>query len=203
MERLLPTNIEAECGVLGSLLIDPEAVSLVADWLHPEDFYRDAHRTIYEAILTLYERNQPADFITLCELLEQLDQLDSVGDASYLTSLIHGVPTSSNIEYYAHIVVQKAGFRRLIHAAGQIAAFGYEEAEDAQERAEQLLFALQRRSTRDFVSLAEVLSDCMNDLEALQKGVGEGNFGQQHQRLPAGAQRVGHRLEKQDRKSVV
>ncbi len=170
MERLLPNNIEAECGVLGSLLIDPEAVPLVADWLHPEDFYRDAHRTIYEAILTLYARNQPADFITLCELLEQRDQLDSVGDASYLASLIHGVPTSGNIEYYAHIVVQKAGFRRLIHAAGQIAAFGYEEAEDAQERAEQLLFALQRRSTRDFVSLAEVLSDCMNDLEALQKG---------------------------------
>ncbi|HXR66977.1 MAG TPA: replicative DNA helicase [Ktedonobacteraceae bacterium] len=169
MERLLPNNIEAECGVLGSLLIDPEAIPLVADWLHPEDFYRTAHRMIYEAMLTLYERNQPADFITLCELLEQRDQLDSVGGGSYVTSLINGVPTSGNIEYYAHIVVEKAGFRRLIHAAGRIAALGYNEIEDAQEQAEQLLFALQRHSTRSFTSLADVLMACMTDLEALQK----------------------------------
>lgn len=169
MERLFPNNIEAEYGTLGSLLIDPEAVSLIADTLCPDDFYRDAHRTIYEAIITLYERNQPADFITLCELLEQRKQLETIGGASYLTSLITFVPTSGNIEYYAHIVAQKAGFRRLIHAAGQIAAFGYNECEDAQERAEQLLFALQRQSTRGFVSLAEVMNDCLNDLEALQK----------------------------------
>ena len=169
MERLLPNNIEAECGVLGSLLIDPEATPLVADWLHPDDFYRDAHRTIYEAIIALYERNQPADFITLCELLEQRKQLETVGGASYLTSLITYVPTSGNVEYYGHIVAQKAGFRRLIHAAGQIAALGYNETEDSQERAEQLLFALQRQSTRGFVSLAEVMDECMNDLEALQK----------------------------------
>lgn len=169
MERLLPTNIEAECGVLGSLLIDPEAVPQIAGWLLPEDFYRDAHRMIYEAILTLYERNQPADFLTLCDLLEQGGKLDAVGGASYLTSLITAVPTSGNVEYYAHIVVQKAGCRRLIHAAGQIAAYGYEELEDAQERAEQLLFALQRRQTRDFLSLAEVMMACLTDLEALQK----------------------------------
>ena len=124
MERQFPHNIEAECGALGSLLIDPEAVSLIADRLRPEDFYRDAHRTIYEAIITLYERNAPADFITLCDLLEQRGLLETVGGASYLTSLINHVPTSGNLEYYAHIVAQKAGFRRLIHAAGQIAAFG-------------------------------------------------------------------------------
>ncbi len=92
-------------------------------------------------MLTLSERNQPADFLTLCDLLEQRDQLENVGNASYLASLINGVPTSGNLEYYARIVVQKAGFRRLIHAAGQIAALAYEEIEDAQERAEQLLFA--------------------------------------------------------------
>jgi len=169
MERLLPQNMDAECGALGSLILDPEAVPLVADWLRPTDFYRDSHRTIYEAMLTLYERNEPADFITLCELLEQRNQLDAIGGASYLTSLITYVPTSGNVEYYGQIVAQKAGFRRLIHAAGQIAALGYEEIDDAQERSEQLLFALQRRDTRDFVSLEAVLQACMNDLEALQK----------------------------------
>jgi replicative DNA helicase len=168
MERLLPQNIEAECGVLGSIIIDPEAVALVADWLRPDDFYRDAHRIIYTAVLELYERNEPADFITLCEFLEQRQQLENIGGASYLTSLISYVPTSGNAMYYARIVAQKAGFRRLIHAAGQIAALAYEETEGAQEQAEQLLFSLQRRQTRDFVSLDAVLLECMADLEALQ-----------------------------------
>lgn len=166
--RLLPNNTEAECGVLGSLILDPEAIVQVADWLRPDDFYRDAHRTIYEAIVALYERHQPADFITLCELLEQHGQLPAIGGSSYLTSLLAEVPTSGNVTYYAQIVAQKASFRRLIHAAGQIAALAYEEIEDAQERAEQLLFALQRRETCDFVSLESVLIACMRDLEALQ-----------------------------------
>jgi replicative DNA helicase len=168
MERLLPQSIEAECGVLGSIIIDPEAVALVTDWLQPDDFYRDAHRTIYEAIQALYERNEPADFITLCDLLEQQGHLENAGGASYLASLIHCVPTSGNVVYYAQIVAQKAACRRLIHAAGQIAALAYEEIEDAQERAEQLLFALQRQKRRDFVSLEAVLTACMADLEALQ-----------------------------------
>lgn len=168
MERLLPNNIEAERGVLGSLLIDPEAVTLIADWLRPDDFYRDAHQIIYTAILTLYERNAPADFITLCDLLEQQRQLGDIGDASYLSGLLNSVPTSGNLVYYAQIVVQKAGFRRLIHAAGRIAALAYEETEDAQQRAEQMLFELQRRQTRDFVSLETILAECMLDLEALE-----------------------------------
>ena len=69
-ERLLPQNIDAECGVLGSLIIDPETLPLVADWLRPEDFYRDVHRLVYETLLSLSERKQSADFITLCESLE-------------------------------------------------------------------------------------------------------------------------------------
>lgn len=169
MERLFPQNIEAECGVLGSLIIDPQAIALVADWLRPDDFYRDAHQTIYEAIVSLYEHQQPADFITLCEWFEQRDLLDTIGGSSYLTSLIRAVPTSGNLTYYARIVAQKASFRRLIHAAGQIAALAYDETEDAQERAEQLLFALQRHEHHDFLSLEEVLQACMQDLEALQQ----------------------------------
>ena len=71
MEKLLPQNIEAECGVLGSIIIDPEAIVQVSDFLQPEDFYRDAHRTIYEVILHLYQSGEPADFITICDELER------------------------------------------------------------------------------------------------------------------------------------
>src|SRR6185437_6908778 len=102
------------------------------------------------------------------DVLEQQGRLEDVGDASYITSLINGVPTSGNLIYYAKIVAQKAGFRRLIHAAGQIAALAYDEAEDAQELSEQLLFALQRRTTQDFLPIGTVLLDCLTDLEAIQ-----------------------------------
>ncbi len=168
MKESLPQNIDAECGLLGSLLIDPEAISDVADWLQASDFYRESHQLIYAAILTLYENRQPADFITLCDLLRQREQLETVGGESSLVSLLGGVPTSGNLSTYARIVVQKAGYRRLLHVAGQIAALAYEEVEDAQEQAEQLLFALQRQDRQAFVSLAHVLAACMEDLEALQ-----------------------------------
>src|SRR5882762_10647596 len=100
MEKTLPNNIEAECGVLGSIIIDPEALMLVADTLAPEDFYRDAHRTLYGAIIHLYQHREPPDFITICDELGRRNQLDEVGGASYITSLISHVPTSGNIEHY-------------------------------------------------------------------------------------------------------
>src|SRR6266487_3742260 len=126
-EPPLPYNIEAEQGVLGSLIIDPEAIALVADFLIPQDFYRDAHRTLYEVILALYEQRQPADFITLCDELDHRGKLNAIGGPGIITSLVNTVPTSGNVEYYARIVTQKALYRRLIHVAGQIAASAYGE----------------------------------------------------------------------------
>src|SRR5690242_12283138 len=107
-ERALPFSIEAEEGVLGSLLIDPDALDLVIDLLSAEDFYRDAHRTLYETILTLAARQELADFITLCNELERRGKLKDVGGRAFISSLVNVVPTSGNIEYYAHIVAQKA-----------------------------------------------------------------------------------------------
>src|SRR3981081_3448391 len=121
VEKLLPQNIEAECGVLGSIIIDPEAIVQVADFLHADDFYRDAHRTIYDIILFLYEQREPADFITICDELERRNKLEEVGGASYITSLINQVPTSGNVEYYGRIVERNTSLGRLIHGAGQIA----------------------------------------------------------------------------------
>jgi replicative DNA helicase len=141
MEKLLPCSIEAEAAVLGSLIIDPDAIGQVEPLLKADDFYRDAHRCIYAAIARLAGRSIPADFITLCDLLEREGTLTDCGGASSITSLINGVPTSGNVEHYAHIVAQKALCRRLVGVAGQIAALAYDEVEDAAAQAEALVFA--------------------------------------------------------------
>src|SRR5947209_17089751 len=172
VEKLLPQNIEAECGVLGSIIIDPEAIVQVADFLHADDFYRDAHRTIYEVILQLYDQREAADFITICDELERRNKLEDVGGASYITSLINQVPTSGNVEYYGRIVERNAILRRLIHAAAQIAAIAYEEtdADVALDRAEQLIFNISQRHTRtDFSLLRDILSEYMNKLDQLHE----------------------------------
>jgi replicative DNA helicase len=172
VEKLLPQNIEAECGVLGSIIIDPEAIVQVADFLYPEDFYRDAHRTIYEVILQLYEQREPADFITICDELTQQNKLEEVGGASYITSLVNQVPTSGNVEHYGRIVERTAILRRLIHAAGQIAAIAYEEgdADIALDKAEQLIFTIgQRHARSDFSTLRDLLSQYMGKLEQLHE----------------------------------
>lgn len=172
MEKLLPQNIEAECGVLGSIIIDPEAIVQVADFLAPDDFYRDAHRTIYEVVLQLYEQHEPADFITICDELERRNKLEDIGGASYITSLVNQVPTSGNVEYYGRIVERSAILRRLIHAAGQIAAIAYEEgdADVALEKAEQLIFNISQRYSRvDFSLLRDILSEYMQKLDQLHE----------------------------------
>jgi len=172
VEKLLPQNIEAECGVLGSIIIDPEAIVQVSDFLHADDFYRDAHHTIYEVILQLYEEHEPADFITICDELERRNRLEEVGGESYITSLINQVPTSGNVEFYARIVERTAILRRLIHAAGQIAAIAYEEgdADIALDKAEQLIFNISQRHARsDFTHMRDVLAEYMNKLDKLHE----------------------------------
>src|SRR6185312_10932930 len=152
--------------------IDPEAIVQVADFLQAEDFYRDAHRTIYEVILQLYEEHEPADFITICDELERRNKLEEVGGASYITSLVNQVPTSGNVEFYGRIVERTSILRRLIHAAGQIAAIAYEEgdADIALDKAEKLIFEISQGHARsDFSHVRDVLSDYMNKLDQLHE----------------------------------
>jgi len=175
VEKLLPQNIEAESGVLGSIIIDPEAIVQVADFLLPEDFYRDGHRTIYETILQLYEMHEPADFITICDELTRKNKLEEVGGPGYITSLINQVPTSGNIEHYGRIVERTAILRRLIHASGQIAAAAYEEtdANTALDLAEKLIFGISQRHARaDFSPLRDLLTDYMSKLDHLHENRG-------------------------------
>jgi replicative DNA helicase len=172
VEKLLPQNVEAEAAVLGSILIDPEAIIEVADYLRPDDFYRDAHRTIYQAAIELYESREPADLITLTDELARRDQLEAVGGASYVTSLANQVPTSANVEYYGHIVERTAILRRLIHAAGQIAAIAYNEpdASTALDQAEKLIFNISQHYTRsDFDHIRDTLHEYIDKLEHLHQ----------------------------------
>ena len=127
IDRLPPQSIEAEQSVLGALLIDRDAVIEVADFLRPADFYRQAHGTIYEAILELYERREPVDIVTVSEVLTRHEALDQVGGSAYLTSLINLTPTAVNAVHYGRIVERKGIQRNLIGAAGRIAAIGYED----------------------------------------------------------------------------
>ena len=161
VDRQPPHNIEAEQSTLGSLIIDPEAYIRVAEFLKADDFYREAHRSIYSAISDLNERHEPADLITLCDELERRNILTEVGGPSYVTTLVNLVPTSVHVEHYGRIIERTATMRRLIAAAGQIATLGYEDSEDTEatlDRAEQILFAIsQRRLAGDFLPLRTLL----------------------------------------------
>lgn len=175
-EKLLPQNVEAEAGVLGSLLIDPDAMAQIADFLRPEDFYREAHRVIYQAISDLYETSTPADLITLTDELQRRGALDEVGGASYVSSLANQVPTSANIESYARIVERTAILRRLIHAAGQIAGVAYNEpdANVALDQAEKLIFNVsQRISHAEFEHIRDTLDAYLDKLGQLHSRRGD------------------------------
>jgi len=172
VEKLLPQNIEAEAGVLGSLLIDPGAIVQVADFLRADDFYREAHREIYRAALDLYETSDPADLITLTDELQRRGKLDEVGGISYVSSLANQVPTSANVEYYGRIVERTSVLRRLISAAGQIAAVAYSEpdATVALDEAEKLVFNVSQRFTRDDLEpIRETLREYIDKLDQLHE----------------------------------
>ena len=176
-ERLPPHNLEAEEAVLGSILIDREAIGHVATFLHAEDFYRERNRAIFAAALNLFDRREPTDILTLKDELERAGKLEEIGGAAYLASLSANVPTAVHAEYYARIVERTAVLRRLIGAAGQIAAIGYEPTDDvdsALDRAEQALFAVsQRRQSKDYVSLSEALREYFETIDFLHEHKGE------------------------------
>jgi replicative DNA helicase len=168
-EPLPPHNTEAEESVLGSLLIDPEAIEAVANFLHTEDFYHPRNRDIYSAMLRLYDRRQPTDFVMVCDELERADLLEPIGGIGYLSRILTIVPTSIHVEYYGRVVQRTAVMRRLIQVAGRIAAIGYEDVADireALERAEQELFQVtQLRVTRDFMHIREVLAEYLEQIQ--------------------------------------
>ncbi len=172
--RLPPQNIEAEMSVLGSLMLDKDAIIKVGDFIKPEDFYKDANRIIYEAMLELYESREPIDLLSLSNRLEEKKQLEEIGGSSYLTNLVNTVPTASNIIYYAKIVQKKSLLRKLISAAGEIIELGYKESEDVEkvlDEAEQRLFQVSQKYVKqDFIPLKSILESAFNRIDELHKG---------------------------------
>ena len=172
IDRLPPQNTEAEEAVLGSLLMDPEAVGKVVPFLQPEDFYRDRNRLIYSAMLSIYNRtgpHEPVDFLTVADELKRSGQYEEVGGLAYLSHLVSVVPTAVHVEHYARIVERTSVKRRLISAAGKIAAVAYDDSLDLDttlEKAEQLLFGVsQRRVTRDFEQIGTILGDYLEQMQ--------------------------------------
>lgn len=169
-ERAVPYDYGAEEAVLGALLLDRDAIVKVAAFLQPEDFHQDKNAWIYAAIVRLYGRREPADMVTVQSELDRSQKLEQIGGTSYLARLLHQVPTSVHVEYYAHIVERSAILRRLISVGGQIASLGYEEAPDLESvlgRAEQLLLGVTKLNRRsEMVPIGEAVMRYVDRLEA-------------------------------------
>lgn len=151
VKRMVPQNVEAEEAVLGSVLIDPEALFRVASFLTARDFYLEKNGWIYEAVLALRERRMAVDFVTLCDELERRQQLAEAGGAAYVTRLINAVPSAIHVESYAQIVADAAIRRRMIEAASEVARLAYDEGspvDESADLAEKAVFEVtQRRGT--------------------------------------------------------
>ncbi len=172
-----PQNTEAEASILGSVLIDSDAIVKIADIIRPEDFYDERHARIYEAILQLYERHSPIDVLTLSDQLRSTGMLDMVGGASYLTELTNFVPTATHADRYAEIIAQKSMRRRLIKASQSIAELGFDETQSLQElieNAETRLFEVsQQHIKQDISSIENILSSSFDRLDELHKDKGK------------------------------
>ena len=175
-ERTLPHSLDAEKSVLGAILIRNEAFNPAAELIDARDFFRDAHRRIFERMVTLSERGDPIDFITLKEELSRAGELDEVGGPAYVASLADGVPRSANVEYYARIVKEKSTLRSLIHSANKILTEAYEAEQEPDlllDQAERSIFAIaEDRIRAGFVPLRDLVQSSFATIEALQQHKG-------------------------------
>ena len=175
--RVPPQNLEAEQSVLGSILIDKEAIIKVADILQPDDFYEPANSEVYTAILALFEKRKPIDLITLTDYLEKEKKIEQVGGATYLTTLVNFVPSSAHVKHYADIVHNKATLRRLISAASNSIEYGYNETEEIDsvlDRAESELFNVSQKFSRQyFIPVKSVLTETFDRIDELHKHKGK------------------------------
>jgi replicative DNA helicase len=171
--KIPPHNLEAEQSVLGSLMLDKDAIIKIADVVKVGDFYKDDHNFIYEKMLDLYEEREPIDVLSISNKLEEVNKLEQVGGSTYLASLVNTVPSAANVVHYAKVVQKKATLRRLIKAASDILELGYKEGEDVQkvlDEAEQKLFKVsQKYIKQDFIPIKSVLEAAFNRIDELHK----------------------------------
>ena len=174
-ERTPPQDVIAEQSVLGGMLLSKDAISDVVEILRERDFYRPAHELIYDAIVDLYGRGEPADPVTVSAELTKRGDLVRAGGAPYLHTLISSVPTAANAGYYAKIIRERAIMRRLVEAGTKIVQLGYTdegEVDDAVDQAQAEVFAVtERREADDYVQLSELLPAALDEIEKIAAGV--------------------------------
>jgi replicative DNA helicase len=177
MEKLTPQNLEAEQSLLGALLLDKDAIVKVGDRINSEDFYADKHRAIFEAMTELYRKHEPVDLLSLSNRLAEREDLERIGGRAYLIQLSNSVPTSSHVIHYADIVQKKATLRRLLNAAADISALGYEQNEDVEnllDQAEQKLFNVSRRFLKaGFTPIHNILDTAFERIDEVHREKGK------------------------------
>ena len=174
--RLPPQDVEAEISVLGSLMLDRDAIYRVVDVLSAHDFYKPLHRLVYEAITDLNARQEPVDVLSVGSRLKEKGKLDDIGGSAYLASLVNSVPTASHVEHYASIVRKKRLLRDLIEASSHIAELGYREEDNVEElidSAEQKIFGIAKDSLKqEFFLIKDAMEEAWERIERLHKGDG-------------------------------
>ena len=175
-ERVPPQNIEAEQAVLGAMLIDKEAIAKATELLSADDFYREAHRVIFSAMLELYNKNEAVDMVTVTEILKRDNKLEDIGGIAYITSLANVVLTAANVKYHAEIVAEKSVLRQLVRVSTEIAAMGYEANDDVGtllDTAESRILEISNRKKKnDFTAINDILMDSVQSIESLLQNKG-------------------------------
>lgn len=177
IDRIPPHNDEAERSVLGAILLEPEALITASEIILPTDFYKIGHQKIFDAMLALSDRGEPVDVVTVTEQLSATQELENVGGMSYLAELATAVPTSAHVEQYAKIIEEKSTLRRLIRTAADIIEDGYtreDEVEEVVAQAEaRMMEVSNRKNSRDFRSIDDVLVETFANIEVLHQHQGE------------------------------
>ena len=177
LQRIPPHSMEAEQSVLGSMLLDKEAVAAAVEQLKGEDFYSDAHKEIFSGIINLFDRGEPVDLVTVTDELRQRGTLEGVGGVTYISDLSMAVPSTANIQYYIRIVKEKSLLRKLIQAANEILQESYEAQEEIEniiDHAEKRIFDIsQNRTSRDFEPIRTILLEAYSKIEELSKNKGK------------------------------
>jgi replicative DNA helicase len=170
-QNIPPQNIEAEQSVIGSILLENEAISKALEILKPDDFYYGSHQQVFQCMIELFEKNEPTDFITITERLKKKKKLEEIGGASYIADLSEKIPTAANIEFYAKIVKEKSVLRKLIHSATEIvskAATAQENVEDLLDFSENTIFSISEYHIKpSFFPLKDILKATFKDIEKL------------------------------------
>ena len=174
--RVPPQNIEAEQAVLCAMLIDKEAIARVTEILNGDDFYREAHRVIFNVMTELYGKNEAVDLITVTDALKRDNKLEDVGGIAYVTALANAVPTAANVKYHADIVAEKSVLRQLVRVSTEIAAMGYDADEEVNvliDKAESRILEISNRKKKsDFTPISDVLMESVQGIEKLLNNKG-------------------------------